>query len=203
MKVKYIRVSTTEQNADRQQEGGFKTYADKISGSVPFSQRPQAKRLLEELKQGEITEVHVHSIDRLGRNTMDILNTINLFTSSGVNVVSKKEGLSTIVEGKESPTAKMVLSIMATLSEFELSTIKERQLEGIQRAKERGVYEKNGGSRSLTTKEFLSKSKNAQCAKELRSGESVRRSAKLSGVSHTTAMKIKKVIDLGSKSEYR
>ena len=194
MKVKYIRVSTTEQKTDRQQEKGFKTYTDKISGSVPFSQRPQAKKLLDEVLLGNITEVHVHSIDRLGRNTMDILQTIKTMTANYVNVVSKKEGLSTLVDGKESPTAKMVLSIMATLSEFELSTIKERQLEGIHRAKERGVYKKNGGSRSLTTKELLTKPKNAMCAKELRSGESIRRSAKLSGVSHTTAMKIKKLI---------
>lgn len=196
MKVQYIRVSTTEQNTDRQQSEGFKTFTDKISGSVPFAQRPQAKRLLEDLKKGHIAEVHVHSIDRLGRNTMDILQTINLLTSTGVNVVSKKEGLSTLVDGKESPTAKMVLSIMATLSEFELSTIKERQLEGIQRAKERGVYKKNGGSRSLTIEEFLSKPKNALCAKELKSGESVRRSAKLAGLSHTTAMKIKKLVNI-------
>ena len=194
MKVKYIRVSTTEQNTSRQEEKGFKTYTDKISGSIPFTERPQAKRLLDEVLKGNITEVHVHSIDRLGRNTMDILQTIKVMTSHSVNVVSKKEGLSTLVDGKESPTAKMVLSIMATLSEFELSTIKERQLEGIQRAKERGVYKKNGGSRALTTTQFLNKPKNAQCAKELSSGESVRRSAKLSGVSHTTAMKVKKLI---------
>lgn len=195
MKVKYIRVSTTEQNTARQEDKGFQTYTDKLSGSVAFSERPKAKRLLEEVSKGHITEVHVHSIDRLGRNTIDILQTIKTMTANNVNVISKKEGLSTLVDGKESPTAKMVLSIMATLSEFELNTIKERQREGIARAKERGVYKKNGGSRSLTTKEFLSKSKNAQCAKELRSGQSVRRSAKLSDVSHTTAMKIKKLLD--------
>jgi DNA invertase Pin-like site-specific DNA recombinase len=196
MKVKYIRVSTTEQNTSRQEEDGFKTYSDKISGSIPFSHRPQAKRLLDEVSRGNITEVHVHSIDRLGRNTMDILETIKTMTTNSVNVVSKKEGLSTLIDGKESPTAKMVLSIMATLSEFELNTMKERQREGIARAKERGVYAKNGGSRTLSINELLNKPKNALCAKELRSGESVRRSAKLSGVSHTQAMKIKKLLGL-------
>lgn len=149
MKVKYIRVSTTEQNTTRQEEKGFKAYIDQISGSVIFSERPQGKKLLNEVSQGHITEVHVHSIDRLGRNTMDILQTIKTMTANNVNVISRKEGLSTLVDGKESPTAKMVLSIMATLSEFELNTIKERQLEGIARAKERGVYKKNGGSRTL------------------------------------------------------
>ena len=195
MKVKYIRVSTTEQNTTRQEEKGFKAYIDQISGSVIFSERPQGKKLLNEVSQGHITEVHVHSIDRLGRNTMDILQTIKTMTANNVNVISRKEGLSTLVDGKESPTAKMVLSIMATLSEFELNTIKERQLEGIARAKERGVYKKNGGSRTLSIEQILSKPKNAICAKELRSGESIRRSAKLSGVSHTTAMKIKKLIN--------
>ena len=85
----------------------------------------------------------------------------------------------------------MVLSIKATLSEFELNTIKERLLEGIARAKDRGVYNKNG----VTTKEFLNKPKNSLCAKEWRSGESIRRSAKLSGVSHNTAMELKKLIN--------
>jgi DNA invertase Pin-like site-specific DNA recombinase len=195
MRVKYIRVSTTEQNTSRQEVKGFKAYIDKISGSVMFSERPQGKKLLDEVSQGQIIELHVHSIDRLGRNTMDILQTIKTMTANGVNVISKKEGLSTLIDGKESPTAKMVLSIMATLSEFELSTIKERQREGIQRAKERGVYKKNGGSRTLSTEQILSRPKNAQCAKELMSGQSVRRSAKLSGVSHTQAMKLKKLID--------
>tara|TARA_R110002051_G_scaffold185303_3_gene254780 strand:+ start:19368 stop:19961 length:594 start_codon:yes stop_codon:yes gene_type:complete len=195
MKVKYIRVSTKEQNTTRQEEKGFKAYIDKISGSVVFAERPEAKKLLNEVLKGDITEVHVHSIDRLGRNTMDILQTIKTMSANGVNVISKKEGLSTLIDGKESPTAKMVLSIMATLSEFELNTIKERQREGIQRAKERGVYKKNGGSNSLSTEQILSKPKNAQCVKELKSGESVRRSAKLSGVSHTQAMKLKKLIN--------
>lgn len=180
-----------EQNTDRQKEDGYKLYIDKVSGSVPYNKRPQAIKLLND---DSIKEVYVQSIDRLGRNTMDILSTIKEFTSKGINVVSQKEGLSTLVDGKESPTSKMVLSIMATLSEFELSTIKERQREGIERAKQRGAYKANGGSKPLSVKELLAKPKNAQCAKELRSGESIRRAAKLSGISHTTAMKIKNAI---------
>ncbi len=191
MRAKYIRVSTTEQNTARQKEDGFKLFIDKVSGSVPFKERPQGTKLLND---DSITEVHVQSIDRLGRNTMDILSTIKELTAKGVNVVSQKEGLSTLVDGKESPTSKLVLSIMATLSEFELSLIKERQREGIQRAKERGAYKTNGGSKPLSIKQLLAKPKNAKCAKELRSGESIRRAAKLAGVSHTTAMKIKNAI---------
>jgi DNA invertase Pin-like site-specific DNA recombinase len=97
MKAKYIRVSTKEQNRDRQTDFDGLTYIDKCSGSIPFKERPEANKLLD---NKEITEVHVHSIDRLGRNTLDIMQTIQDFTSKGINVVSTKEGLQTLIDGK-------------------------------------------------------------------------------------------------------
>ena len=75
--------------------------------------------------------MHVHSIDRLGRNTLDIMQTIQDFTSKGINVVSTKEGLQTLINGKENPIAKMMIGILGTLAEFELARGKERQAEGI------------------------------------------------------------------------
>ena len=137
--------------------------------------------------------MQVHSIDRLGRNTIDILNTIQLLTKLQVNVISQKEGLHTLLEnGSENPTAKLMVGILGTLAEFELSRIKERQAEGIAKAKARGVYKTNGGNRTKETKsKFLSKKKNALCLKELKRGNSVRRSALLSGVSLMTAQKVK------------
>ena len=94
--------------------------------------------------------------------------------------------------GTENPTAKLMVGILGTLAEFELSRIKERQAEGIAKAKARGVYKTNGGNRSVETKtKFLSKKKNALCLKELKRGNSVRRSALLSGVSVITARKVK------------
>ncbi|WP_136467789.1 recombinase family protein [Flagellimonas onchidii] len=194
-KAKYIRVSTTEQSTERQKENGFKLFIDKVSGSVPFNERKAASKLLIEADKGDLSEVHVHAIDRLGRNTLDILETIKTLTEKGVNVVSQKEGFCTLVDGKENPTAKLVISIMATLAEYELNLIKERQREGIQRAKERGVYTANGGSNPLTDEQFLSKAKNALCAKHLRAGESIRRAAKLSGVSNATSQKVKRIMN--------
>ena len=92
--VKYARVSTTDQNPERQ---GNCDFLDKISGSVPFNERPEAKKLLQWVAVGRVKEVRVHSIDRLGRNTLDILQTIKYFTSMVVNVVSEKEGLKTLL----------------------------------------------------------------------------------------------------------
>ncbi|MEM6892502.1 MAG: recombinase family protein [Bacteroidota bacterium] len=192
MKAKYIRVSTTEQKTNRQEEKGVNQFIDKCSGSIPFKERPSAVRLLKAIDKGQINEVQVESIDRLGRNTLDILTTIKELTTKNIAVVSQKEGLSTIINGKVNPVANLIISIMATLSEFELEQIRERQREGIERAKQRGAYSSNGGSNKLTPQQFLSKSKNALCAKHLNNGESVRRAAKLSGVSNATALKVKK-----------
>jgi DNA invertase Pin-like site-specific DNA recombinase len=89
MKVKYIRVSTIEQNTDRQTDFAGITYIDECSGSIAFKDRPNAKKLL---FNNDIKEVHIHSIDRLGRNTLDIMQTIQNFTNRGINVVSTKEG---------------------------------------------------------------------------------------------------------------
>jgi hypothetical protein len=130
MKAKYIRVSTLEQNTDRQTNFEGLTYIDKCSGSTPFNQRNEAKKLLD---NNSITEVHVHSIDRLGRSTLDIMQTIQYFTSKGINVVSEKEGLQTIINGKENPIAKLMIGILGTLAEFELSELKKDNLKELQR----------------------------------------------------------------------
>jgi len=138
--------------------------------------------------------VHVHSIDRLGRNTLDILNTIQLLTKHQINVVSQKEGLSTLLEdGTENPTAKMLVGILGTLAEFELTRIKERQAEGIAKAKARGVYKIERAKRVIETSHmFLAKPKNAKCLRELKNGNSLRRSGRVSGVSLATAQKVKR-----------
>lgn len=199
MKVQYIRVSTTEQKTDRQIEKGIKSYEDEISGSVAFADRPKAKLLIRDINNGKVTDVIVHSIDRLGRNTLDILNTIQDLTSKGINVISRKEGFETLLpDGSENPTTKMMISILATLSEFELNRIKERQREGIAIAKERGRYKDNGGKPSETIEQFLNKAKNKKCYNLIKNeNESLRRASALSGVSYGTSAKISKLIKQG------
>ena len=194
MKAKYIRVSTVEQNADRQEDFNGLTFTDKCSGSIPFTERTEAKKLL---NNKDITEVHVHSIDRLGRNTLDIMQTIQNFTSKGVNVVSDKEGLQTLIDGKENPIAKMMVGILGTLAEFELSRIKERQIEGIVEAKKKGVYvgRTKGSIDSIET--FTNKESTQAILKHLRNNESINRTALLSKTSAGTVKKIKKMIKDG------
>lgn len=191
MKVKYIRVSTTEQNTGRQEKFDGMIYTDKISGSTPFAERPQAKKLL---NNKDVAEVYVHSIDRLGRNTLDIMQTIQHFTSKGINVVSQKEGLNTIIDGKENPIAKMMIGILGTLAEFELSRAKERQAEGIAERKRKGLYmgRKVGTAESLDT--FINKASTQAILKHLKQKESIKRTALLSKTSEGTVKKVKKLI---------
>ena len=211
--VKYIRVSTSEQNIDRQRESGVKSYIDKCSGSIPFGQRPEARKLigeiekqttpLEERKKREknpkeipphkhIKTVKVDSISRLGRNTLDILETVKSFTELGICVEAEKEGIKTIVDGKENPTAKMVLSILATLSEYERELILERQREGIAAAHKRGVY-KNGGRPKLTDAEFITKPTSVKALKLIQQGFSQRDAARLAEVALGTVQKVVRV----------
>jgi DNA invertase Pin-like site-specific DNA recombinase len=194
--VQYIRVSTVGQNPDRQVQEGVKAYEDRVKGSVAFKDRENAQRLMRDIEAGKVEEVIVHSIDRLGRNTLDIMQTIQWMTSKGVNVISRKEGLQTLVEGKENPLAKMMVGILATLAEFELERIKERRQEGVAKAKERGAYKENGGRKRESLTAFFVKPEIKKCRRELEAGESLRRAANLAGVSLGTAQKVKRLMEV-------
>jgi|TARA_B110000091_G_scaffold82600_1_gene90947 DNA invertase Pin-like site-specific DNA recombinase len=194
MRVKYIRVSTIEQNTDRQEDFKGLTYKDKCSGSIAFKDRKEATKLL---ANDEVTEVLVHSIDRLGRTTIDIMQTIQGFTSRGINVISEKEGLNTIVDGKENPVAKMMIGILGTLAEFELNRAKERQAEGIAKAKTKGVYAGRSAGSSESIDVFIAKESTKAILKNLRLGESIKRTALLSKASIGKVKKVKKMIKDG------
>ena len=92
MKVSYIRVSSIGQNPIRQ-TNDLKQFLDVCSGSIAFSKREGGSKLIKSIERGEVTEIHVHSIDRLGRNLSDILNTLTYFESKGVQLISTKESL--------------------------------------------------------------------------------------------------------------
>jgi len=195
MKVYYLRVSTLEQNTARQMEEipeGCKVFEDKISGSIPFAERTEGRNIVNLIKQRQINTIHVHSIDRLGRNSLDILQTIQFFNEYEVNLISKKEGLQTFIDGKKNEIASLMIGILSTLSEFELTRIKERQREGISSAKERGAYASNGGTkRAESFDEFMNKESSKKILKYLKQGLSVRSCAKMSECSISLVMKVR------------
>ena len=173
--VKYIRVSTKEQNTDRQETDKHKQYIDVCSGKIAFKERKEGKKLYNLAASGKIKTIKVHSIDRFGRDTLNILNTIQEFTDMGVCIESEKEAIKTCDnEGKQTPTARLLLSVMATLAQFEIEQKKERQMEGIARAKAAGKYKLNAGRSKESSSDFINKDKNQRILKMLEKGAGIR-----------------------------
>ena len=142
-RVGYIRVSTFDQNPDRQLEGieVDRVFTDHASGKDVV--RPELDGLLRFVRTGDT--VVVHSLDRLARNLDDLRRLVQQLTAQGVQVHFVKEQLT--FTGEDSPMANLLLSMIGAFAEFERALIRERQREGIALAKQRGVY--RGRKKSL------------------------------------------------------
>ena len=140
----------------------------------------------------ELKELKVHSIDRLGRNTLDVLNTIQELTRLGVNVTAHKEGLQTLIDGKENPTAKLVIGILASVAELERTMILERQREGVEVAKKQGKYKGRKEGSTESKADFLAKHKDVQ--RLVNQGLSLRQIVAVSKVSINTVRKVKSLM---------
>ncbi len=199
MKGRYIRTSTLHQNEARQiakQHPDEKLFIDKVSGAIPFPERPQAKALMNEIASGAITYVSVSSIDRLGRSTIDVLQTIEALTKAGIILKVDNLGLESLVNGKENPTFKLIVSVLANISEMERVTLRERQLEGIAEAKKRGIYKGREKGTTETNEEVLDKYK--EVVRFIKMKKSLRDTASRCEVSLGTVQKVKKLMKLAT-----
>ena len=130
--IKYIRVSTQEQNTARQEQDIAdydKVYIEKLSGKD--TNRPQLQAMLEYVREGDV--VAVESYSRLARDTRDLLNIIDVLNKKGVAFVSQKEQIDT-----STPAGRFMLSVFASLSQFEREQTLLRQAEGIAIAQREG-----------------------------------------------------------------
>lgn len=192
MKVKYIRVSTAEQNTARQESNNNnfdEVFVDKISGAIDFQNRPSGKKIYDLVQNGKIKEIHVQSIDRLGRNIIGILTICEFLTKHKVNLFVENIGMYSMIKDQPNDSFKMIVSVLGNVAEMERKSMLERQKEGIKVAKALGKY--NG--RLLGTKmknEDLLK-KYSKVVTELKNGESLRRTAKLSSCSLGTVQRVK------------
>jgi len=151
MLIGYKRVSTDSQNTDRQLDGINleKIYEDKASGKS--TDRPALLDCLKFIRDGDT--LVVHSMDRLARNLDDLRKIVKDLTSNNIKVQFIKENL--IFTGEDNPMSNHLLSVMGAFAEFERTLIKERQKEGIAKAKERGAYHKNGRPASLSNEQII------------------------------------------------
>jgi DNA invertase Pin-like site-specific DNA recombinase len=134
--IGYIRVSSTDQNTARQLEGVAldEVFTDKVSAAN--TDRPELQAMLRHVRKGDV--LHVHSIDRLARSLEDLLALVKGLIGMGVAVSFHKEQLH--FSGEANPMQELMLGLLGSVAQFERALIRERQAEGIAKAKEKGVY---------------------------------------------------------------
>ena len=142
MKIGYARVSTQDQNLDRQIDnlkaaGCERIYQEKMTGTR--SDRPEFRLMLQVLRPGDV--LVTDSFSRLSRSTKDLLALVDHLNSSGIHLVSLKENLDTTTA-----TGKLMLTMLSALSQFERDLIAERTLDGLKAARARG---RKGGRPTL------------------------------------------------------
>jgi DNA invertase Pin-like site-specific DNA recombinase len=196
MKARYIRISSLSQNEARQLARAHNDellYIDKISGAIPFAKRPQALNLLDDIENKNINYLSVSSIDRLGRSTIDILQTIKVLTELNVNLKVEDLGLESLINNKPNPTFSLISAVMANLSELERTTLRSRQEEGIAEAKKRGgVYNGRIKGTVETKEQVLGKYK--EVVRYIKMNKSLRDIASRCDVSLGTVQKVKKLV---------
>lgn len=196
MKARYIRVSTGNQNTERQLEKNHpneKLYIDIVSGAIPFKEREQGNRLIQDIEADSIKYISVHSIDRLGRNLFDILATLELLNEKKVTLKVDNLGIESLVNNKPNSAFKLIISVMANIAEMERETMLERQKEGIKIAIAKGVYKGRVKGSKESDEQVLAKYK--EVVKYLKKGQSLRDIAKLCNVSLGTVQKVKKILN--------
>ena len=191
-RIGYIRVSTLDQNTERQLDGITvdKTFTDKASGKD--TKRPQLEMMISFVRSGDT--VIVHSMDRLARNQDDLHRIVQKLTAKGVRIEFLKEHLT--FTGEDSPMSKLMLAVMGAIHEFDRAILKERQREGIALAKKRGTFK--GRKRSL------SETQAAEIRQRITTGTSKTQVAREFGISRQTLYqylrewRVEKIVKLAS-----
>jgi DNA invertase Pin-like site-specific DNA recombinase len=145
--IAYVRVSSTDQNEQRQIEALEhrkidKWYTEKVSAKD--TKRPELQAMLDYAREGDT--IFVHDFSRLARSTTDLLNIVEKFKAKDIRLVSNKESLDT-----NTPTGKLMLTMIAAINEFERANLLERQREGIAIAVKGGKYK---GRKEVNVKDF-------------------------------------------------
>lgn len=196
MRVKYNRVSTLMQTGNRFEADKEKydlVLLDKISGSISFKDRPKSKELIQLIEEGMVNEIVVEELSRLGRNTGDVIRTLEWLEEKEINVVVRNMGLQSLPNGIKNPVWKMISTIMSSLYQNELESIRHRCMTGRMVAVQQGkIFGRPTGSNESDAT-FINKPKNKKALEYLKKGRTLREIGKLLEMSTKTVQKVKKV----------
>lgn len=198
-----VRVSTAKQETDRQTteleavaaSRGWKVVEivreQGVSGSSKA--RPGLARVIELAEAGAIRKVLVHEVSRVARSNSVAHTFLDRLTDAGVSLYWHSQGIETILDnGKRNPAASIMFSLLSEMARAEKETLVDRINSGLAEARRKGV--KLGRRVGTTTPASELLVKHPKVVKELRKGESVRRTAKFAECSIGTVMKIKKLL---------
>ena len=177
-KIGYIRVSTVDQNTDRQLADIEldKVFEEKVSAKT--ADRPELQQMLGHIREGD--EIYIHDISRLARNIEDLHRLVNEIIEKGCSVHFVKENLH-FSGDRTDPTQQLLLSMLGAVYQFERSIMLERQREGIAVAKAAGKFK--GRPKSID---------NHEIRRILAEGNSISKTANLLGVSMSSVQRAKR-----------
>jgi putative DNA-invertase from lambdoid prophage Rac len=182
----YVRVSKTEQNPENQineiESAGFniephRIITEIVSGSLPIMRRKEFIRLFDKMEKADV--LVVTKLDRLGRNAIDVIDTISKLEQIGIKVYCLALGGVDLT----SPTGKMTMGVIAAVAEFERDLLIERTQSGLARAKAQG--------KSLGRPQVLLESQKKQVVEQLKEGKTITAIARYFTVSRQTIMRIR------------
>ena len=179
--IGYIRVSTLDQNTERQLVGMSLDRIFEEKASAKDTKRPQLRACLDFIREGDT--LIVHSIDRLARNLEDLQRLVRELTGKGVSVQFMKENL-TFQAGENNPMQTLMFQMLGAFAQFERALIKERQREGIAIAKSEG--------RHLGRAKALKPEQEQAIRKRAATGESKLALAREFGISRQTLYRVLK-----------
>ena len=175
---------------------------EKVSGKTELFQREKGSIIKELVLEGKVDVVSIYSVDRISRNLKDLLSVIDFFHDNGVALQIDNLGITTLVEGKVNPSIMIIIQMMGAFSQLENEWRKERQMEGIRRAQEKGVYSmREHHRRKETKKEFLTKHKKTIEMMEKYPHMKNVELAKIGGVHFNTITKLRKVVGISKRVE--
>lgn len=199
MKIGYARVSTQEQNLDRQIKAledaqVEKIYTDKASGKD--NNRPQFQSMLEFARKGDT--IVVHSLDRLGRDYDNIKSTIQELNSQGISLNVLDAPFLNLQTGNDTldkALSDMLISLLGYIADNERKKTLERQAQGIAIAKEKGIYQGKPLEYSATAKDPKKRAVYHSIVADLKAGQAIAGIAKKYGVTRKLVYRIKADIE--------
>ncbi len=202
--VIYSRVSTSSQDFQRQTNelmdfsayNGWevlRVFEEKISGAKLNEERPQLMKMIDFIKENNIDKVLCWELSRLGRNTLEVLKTINLFNDKCISLYIKNHNIETLNDKCEvNPMSQFMIQILTSISEMEKSTIRQRIVSGYDNFRKQGG--KVGRKEGFKKVDEVILVENKEVVKLLKQGYSIRKVMKLTDKSSGLVQKVKRLI---------